>query len=275
MFRLLVIGICLLGFMLGGCGEDTLVLTTISVSPSAATVAINGSLQFYATGYDQNGNILTADFTWSTSIGTISTSGKLYAPSSSTSGSVTATARGISGSATVTVTDKGTISGRLVNSEGTAVSSMLVYVKGSSTLNDYSDASGDYSILNVPPGTQEVITSENVLYLPTSAEVTVTTAETATANITLTDRLAVENENISGDTITTITGQVRNNGTTEAQGVRIIYVFYKEDGSMAGSTDREAGYLGDIAAGATHDFYLSLSIGDYASKERIVSATSY
>jgi subtilase family serine protease len=85
------------------------VLTTITVSPSSATVLTNGTLPFSATALDQNGNPLAtqpATFTWSASgDGAISASGVFTAGTSAGSATVTASSGVvISSPASVTVT---------------------------------------------------------------------------------------------------------------------------------------------------------------------------
>jgi hypothetical protein len=83
-------------------------LTTISVTPASATVAINGTQQFSASGKDQFGNALTSQptFAWSVSggPGSISTGG-LYTAAGLGSRTVQAMASGVSGTATVTNLD--------------------------------------------------------------------------------------------------------------------------------------------------------------------------
>ena len=81
-------------------------LTSIAVSPSSVTVNVNGTQQFSATGYDQFSTALTQQpsFTWTTTVGTITSGGGLLtAPSSPGSGTVTATYGTTSGNSSVTV----------------------------------------------------------------------------------------------------------------------------------------------------------------------------
>lgn len=266
----------LLVLMVSGCGEDTRTLASITVSPSTATVGINKTLQFFATCYDQNGKVLTVDVTWSASsaIGSITSSGKLYASSDTATGTVHATARGITGSASVTVTNKGWVKGRLTNSSGDAVPDILVFLAGHSALRDYSDSSGDYSISEVPAGDYEVKTGETVLYISSSAEVSVPTAESVTENFLLTDRISVTSENISPIPVTSITGTVYNNGSTEAKGVEILYTFNDSEGNPIGFA---SGNLGDIPGRTSRSFSIAPTspITGYASFDRTVAAKSF
>jgi hypothetical protein len=84
------------------------VLTTITVSPSSASVQTNGTQQFAATGKDQFGKPMSPQpaFTWSVSGGgSIGTSG-LFTAGSTTGGpfTVTASSGSVTGTASVTVT---------------------------------------------------------------------------------------------------------------------------------------------------------------------------
>ena len=84
------------------------VLTSITLTPNPASVAVGQTVQFTAVGKDQNGNVMSITPTWSVS-GTgnsISTSGLLTA---STAGSftVTASSGSVSGTSTVTVNAAG------------------------------------------------------------------------------------------------------------------------------------------------------------------------
>jgi len=89
------------------CGDAAPALATIAVSPSSASVAIGGTQQFSARADDQFGQPLNPQptFTWSTSGGSISSSG-LFTAGSTAGGpfTVSAMSGSVSGSATVTVT---------------------------------------------------------------------------------------------------------------------------------------------------------------------------
>ena len=98
----------LVGLMLMSCGtepeED--VLTTVSVSPSIATIAVGQDIQFAAQGYNQDGTGMTGlTFSWSlgdTTKASISNDGLATALQIGTV-SITATSEGVSGSANLTV----------------------------------------------------------------------------------------------------------------------------------------------------------------------------
>ncbi|MCL5316735.1 MAG: Ig-like domain-containing protein [Thaumarchaeota archaeon] len=82
------------------------VLTTITVSPSTASLVVGGNQQFTAATKDQNGNPISATVTWSssnTSVGTVDSTGKFTALAAG-SATVTATSGTVSGTASVTVT---------------------------------------------------------------------------------------------------------------------------------------------------------------------------
>jgi hypothetical protein len=82
------------------------VLTSITVSPSSATVPVGGTQQFTATGYDQNGVVLATQPTiaWSVNGGG-NISGGLFTSGSTAGGpfTVTAASGSVSGTASVTV----------------------------------------------------------------------------------------------------------------------------------------------------------------------------
>lgn len=87
--------------------QEGLVLTTIEVSPAAATLDVDDTQQFTATGRDQHGQIIdTGTIDWessNTAVGAISTGGLFTAAGQGTA-TVTATGDGgVSGTATVTV----------------------------------------------------------------------------------------------------------------------------------------------------------------------------
>lgn len=90
-------------------GQPVLVLTTINVTPSTASVQAGGTQQFTATGFDQTGASIFPQptFTWSViGGGTIGTStGVFTAGSTAGTSTVTATGGTVSGTATVTVSD--------------------------------------------------------------------------------------------------------------------------------------------------------------------------
>ena len=81
-----------------------LTFTTITVSPSLVTLDPGTTRQFTATALDQFGSAMAdqpPSFSWSTTIGTITGSGLLTAPSTLVSGTVTATYETISGTSAV------------------------------------------------------------------------------------------------------------------------------------------------------------------------------
>ena len=84
-------------------------LTSIAVAPASVTLDENQAQQFIATAYDQFGNALSAQptFTWAktSGVGSINASGLYTAPATTGSAGITATSGLIVGSATITVTD--------------------------------------------------------------------------------------------------------------------------------------------------------------------------
>jgi subtilase family serine protease len=84
------------------------VLTTITVAPASASVQTSGTQQFTATGYDQYGQPLSPQpsFTWSVNGGGAISSSGLFTAGTTAGGpfTVTATTAGVSGTGSVTVT---------------------------------------------------------------------------------------------------------------------------------------------------------------------------
>jgi beta-glucanase (GH16 family) len=81
---------------------NPLVLTAIEVTPAIATIVAGQTQQFAIIGKDQLGNVMAYTPTWSTTGGSISTSG-LFTASTSGTFTIKATSGTISGSASVTV----------------------------------------------------------------------------------------------------------------------------------------------------------------------------
>ena len=259
---------------LTGCGADSGVADRVAVSPATVLVGQLQKQQFYATVYNASNQVLTKAITWSVTggIGTIDASGMLYAGSSLLSGTVVAQADSLSGSASVTVTDKGSLSGSITDRDGNIGSSIFVYLTVMPSLSATSDNSGRYAIANIPPGSYEVSTRENLTYITATKEVRVTAGLATIANLTLTPRLGVSESLTPGGTYISVSITVTNNGLTEVKGVTAIYIFYDEDGSLVGS---ESLNLGNIAAGSHVDRDFAVATVTYARYTRTISATSY
>ncbi|HTQ39407.1 MAG TPA: rhamnogalacturonan lyase B N-terminal domain-containing protein [Pirellulales bacterium] len=86
------------------------VLTSITVSPSNSTVTAGSQATFTATARDQSGNVMPANFVWTSSRGTVDGTGTYTAPLTSGSDTVTATSGGKNGSATINVNTSPTVS---------------------------------------------------------------------------------------------------------------------------------------------------------------------
>jgi len=117
------------------------------------------------------------------------------------------------------------------------------------------------------------MTTENTIYLSSTAEATITMGRTTTQSFYLTSRFGIENESISGDPIT-VTGTVRNNGATTAVGVVISYVFYDEEGNVTGAGTRS---LGNLSPGLDRDFNVIPfpTVSTYTTKSRTVTCASF
>ena len=93
---------------MAGCSSSTdfSPITSITISPTSATVAVNGTQQFTAVTKDGNGKIITTTTpTWSvTGGGTISSTGLFTAGTTAGTSTVSVTCTGVTATATVTVT---------------------------------------------------------------------------------------------------------------------------------------------------------------------------
>jgi hypothetical protein len=79
------------------------VVTSISLSPSNPTVGTSSQTTFTATARDQFGNVIPANFTWSTTNGTVDGTGAYTAPAAAGSGMLTATSGSVNGSTNITI----------------------------------------------------------------------------------------------------------------------------------------------------------------------------
>lgn len=263
--------------ILGGCGGEPRTLTSITVTPNSITVGINQSQQFFATAYDSAGQTLSRTFTWSVSggIGSIDSNGLFRAGSLEGTGYVAAVADSISGNATVAVSQKGWISGLIIDTDGKRGSYINVILTDMPSISASSDINGNYTLSNVPAGTHEVKTLENVNYIPSTREVVVSSGASTVLNITLTPRVTVVSDTESKIFSTiTINGTLQNNGSTEAKGVVVTYLYYNSAGTLIGSglTNQL-----NISAKGTQTYSISFSLTEisYASKTRTISVTSY
>ncbi|HZU98083.1 MAG TPA: Ig-like domain-containing protein, partial [Planctomycetota bacterium] len=175
--------------------QPTPVLTTIAVTPNPASVATGGTQTFTAQGKDQNGNNMSATFTWSATGGTITQAGVYTAGSQTGSFTVTATSGSVSGSASVTVTsssgpppsevivDNDTPGWSVISGTWTLHFSSSEYGSSERTLDNGNGVS--QWTASLVPGTYDVYAWWDEHYRQTTATATYT-IETASGNVTLT-----------------------------------------------------------------------------------------
>ncbi len=189
LFNSLFVVCCLLFvFSLQGCGDTESTVTTVVVSPSVKTIGINQTQLFTAVAKNSLGQIISATITWSVvGNGSISSTGLYTSSVGSGEATVYGTAsNGISDESTVTITQNGWVAGTVFDSVGNRVQSLKVYLQGHlSTLFDFTDSVGAYSISSVPAGTYEVLTEQTAVYRSSSDEATVASGETTTVNFTI------------------------------------------------------------------------------------------
>ncbi|MFH1387551.1 MAG: hypothetical protein ABIH50_07790 [bacterium] len=155
-------------------------MTSLVVSPSTVTVGINKLKYFSADGKTSVGTIVTVVPTWSVTggIGTISSDGWFTASGTEGSGDVIATVGSIEGRATVTITANGWLAATITTPGGGLAQGIKVYLNNTS-YSDFTDASGQCTLSDIPAGTYEVTTYDpGGIYLAISEEVTVASGET-------------------------------------------------------------------------------------------------
>lgn len=81
-------------------------LASISISPASSTIELNSTVQLSAAGFDAGGNAVSISPSWSSSGGSISSSG-LFTANTVGTFSISATDRGIVGNASITVIEGG------------------------------------------------------------------------------------------------------------------------------------------------------------------------
>jgi len=158
------------------------VMTTITVSPTTATVIEGNTITFTATMFDQNGAAIEAIVTWSSSntrVGTIDPDTGVFTAEALGTTTITATNGSVVGFATVTVTQMpileiattmtsvtagtGTSVTFTVKSNGLAVSGATVTLGGVATGSQDTDANGNATIFvnATSPGTIIATASKN------------------------------------------------------------------------------------------------------------------
>ncbi len=202
--------ILLTGFLLllagcgggGGGGSSTPVLNMILINPPSATVSPGGNSQFTATGYDQNGRIMSIDPTWSVTggIGTVNpesgattTFTAVDAADTDINGTITATVGEISGNAQITVSADPPVLTTIVIEP--ANSSFPVNTSQEFTATGYDQFGNALTINPTWSGTGVAVsfsaTGSTVSFTPTAAgSGTITASEGyvwGTANITITE----------------------------------------------------------------------------------------
>jgi hypothetical protein len=201
-------------------------------------------------------------------VGTVDANGLFYAGATTGTGYVIATASGISGQAQVTITDRGTISGKVRNVSTELLNGITVRIATDHSKSAQTNSSGDYGISDLIPATYTVETVGTVRYLSSSGEATVYVGQGSTLNFTLSERIGIQTDNLSRTgTSMTISGVAKNNGSTTATDCSVFYFFYNEEGFSMGSGSSS---LGTIAAGATKDYIMIVTLSEDKDPSRTV-----
>ena len=125
----------------------------------------------------------------------------------------------------------GSISGKVTNTSGAAISSATVWYSGGTTKTD---SSGDYTFSNVPPETYTVTASQSGYQTSSNQNVSVSSGITTSSNLVLT---ATSTGSIAG-TVTNATGTGIANATVSYSG-----------GSATATTNSSGGYTLNVVPG--------------------------
>jgi subtilisin family serine protease len=247
--------------MLAACGGGSQQPTTGTVSGtvtssqggaiSGATVAVNG-LSLTATT-NSSGQYTISNVPAGSQ--TVTASATSFQNSQQ---SITVTAgQTVSANFTLTpVATTGTVSGTVTSSTGGPISGATVSIQGSA-LTTTTNASGQYSIANVPAGSQTVAASAATFQSGTQS-VTVTAGQTVTANMTLTPLPTTGS--VSG-TVTSSAGGAVAGATVAVQG-----------SALSTTTNGSGQYtLNNVPQGAQT---LAISANGYVSTTQSVSVTA-
>ncbi|HSY66735.1 MAG TPA: carboxypeptidase regulatory-like domain-containing protein, partial [Terriglobales bacterium] len=126
----------------------------------------------------------------------------------------------------------GSISGKVTNTSGAAISSATVWYSGGTTKTD---SSGDYTFSNVPPETYTVTASQSGYQTSSNQNVSVSSGITTSSNLVLT---ATSTGSIAG-TVTNATGTGIANATVSYSG-----------GSATATTNSSGGYTLNVVPGS-------------------------
>lgn len=272
-WQLKILGILLFIFV-AGCSEPNGSVKNIVITPSTGSVGINKVQQYYATVFNYSNQVVVKTVTWSVTggIGTIDSAGKFTAGSSVGSGTITAQADTASTTINVNVTDKGKISGTLYDTDGAKAASVYIYLNDLPAFATTSDINGSYSISDIPIGTHEIKTRENILHLSGSKTVSIEAGTNLSQDLTLPMRFTATETIQDLGSIIQVDVTVNNNGSTEAGGVTAIYRFYDADGAMIGSGTL---VLGVVAANSSAAGSFSIVSETYSTYTKTVTATSF
>jgi hypothetical protein len=186
----------------GGCGDIVGEISSLTISPSNPTVGVNQTQLFTAVAKDTMGQIVSVSVVWSVTsgYGRISSSGLFTAGNTAETVVVTAAYSTIMANANATITEKGWLEGYL-NSGDWPVNDLRVYLKESPDLQAYTDATGHYSIANIPTGTYNAVFDGSDLFYATSGEVVIDRGATVTWTTQLISIITTTNTTIPTFTI--------------------------------------------------------------------------
>jgi rhamnogalacturonan endolyase len=168
---------------------NTPAVTTLAITPANPTLPLNGQQIFTAQAYDQFGNPMPSNVTWSTTLGSIDNTGTYVAPATAGSGTITATDGSVTATTNVsaiagtppTVATPAAATPNPVAGTATSISVLGAYSAGESTLTYTWSATGPATVTFSANGTNAA----------KSSIATLTQAGTYTFTATITNSLSL------------------------------------------------------------------------------------
>lgn len=100
-------------------------IASVTVTPGGASVGVNGKRTFAAVAKDAAGNVVAANFDWSTALGTIDANGNYLAPASAGTDTISVTATEVQTSGYNTTTKKSTAFSTAITGTGSTTVNVL------------------------------------------------------------------------------------------------------------------------------------------------------
>jgi hypothetical protein len=246
---------------------------TVTVTPSTSSILRNQTQQFSASAVDQHGNPYNGTFTWSTTSGTISSSGLFTGTTAGTNIGVTATASGFSGTAhidvltlTITVTPSGTsilkdetkqFSASAVDQNGNPYSTTFTWSASSGSVNSSGLFTGSVAGSNITVTATSNGYSGSATITVLTLNIAVTPSNAATILVGHTSQFSASATDQFGNPYSTTFTWSASSGTINSSGLFT--------GTTAGTgiviTAAAQGYSGTATIDVTAGTIITASIG--------------